>query len=293
MDSSNSYSLNQHNINSEISDPYIFLVAGHSYGGQKPRNTKPAYALTNNIQLMNHLKPSFMMHLGDIYQKPIEKDVKYIQNFNDNLLFPVFNAPGNHEHADINMYKKQFGDTYSSFIIENSLYLALDSQEYRKYQLQTEQHKLVIDKINEFKLSKKLKNLFIFSHHLIWAPSSKYFKDAIKLSNAPYHHVENFSEWGDIINSFDGLSKDKHVYFISGDVGIKSSIPYFYEEDPRGGRTYIATGLGDNENDSILVGVIDLDKVSFHILHLGHKNIKQYGMSYWKKRHPRLNSDKK
>lgn len=286
------YSINQHSINSEVSDSYIFLVAGHSYGGQKPRNTVPAYALTNNIELLNHLRPEFMVHLGDIYQKPTVEDVESIQDFNNRLSFPVFNALGNHEYADINMYKEYFGDTYYSFVLKDSLYIVLDSQDYRAHQLDTEQHKFFLGRIGEFKASTKLKNLFILSHHLIWASANDYFKDAIQLSNAPYHYDEVFFEWRDIINGFDYFSDDKHVYFISGDVGMSSSVPYFYEEDPRGGRTYVATGLGDNSNDSILVGVVDSGKVSFHILYLGHKNINQFGMSYWKNVHPRLSGDK-
>jgi hypothetical protein len=289
-----SNSLNPFKVSSKVTEPYFFLAVGHSYGGQKPRNTTPANILINNVELFNQIKPEFLIHLGDIYQKPILEDIDAIDSFNNNLSFPVFNAIGNHEYGtgknyEIENYKKDFSDTFFSFSIGNSLFLVVDSQQYRKYSMEAEQHKFVISEINKFKYSEQLKNLFILSHHLIWAASSEYFSEVIKLSNAPYHHSGKFSEWKSIIDSFDELTADKNVFFLSGDVGLKSSIPYFYEEDPRGNRTYLATGVGDTEDDSILIGAIDSDnKVSFHPLKLGDKNIKHYGLNYWSKIHPRL-----
>jgi hypothetical protein len=299
-------SLNQHKINEEIDGSFIFIASGHSYGSQKPRNTVPASILINNKDLLNYLKPEFFVHLGDMYQKPTLEDIQNIDSWNKDLSFPVFNAIGNHEYGsaknnDIDIYKKYFGDTFFSFSIGNSLFLVVDSQQYRKYSIEAEQHKFVISEINKFKHSKNIKNLFIFSHHLIWAQSSEYFSKAIMLSNAPYHHSGKFNEWKSIIDSFDELTADKNVYFLSGDVGLKSSVPIFYEEDPRGRRVYIATGLGDHKEDSVLIVKIDSDskisameniekatKVSFHRLQLGNKNIKNFGLEYWSEIHPKL-----
>ena len=282
-------SLNSFKVSAKATEPYIFLAVGHSYGGQKPRNTTPANILINNMQLFNQIKPEFLIHLGDIYQKPVLEDIDAIDSFNSNLSFPVFNAIGNHENSDISTYKKYFGKTYYSFSINNSLYLVVDSNLYARTWIDIEQHKFIMSEIDKFKDSKEIKNLFIFSHHLIWVSSSDYFRDAIELTNAPYHHSNRFFEWKSIVDDFDELTGDKHVFFLSGDVGLKSSIPYFYEEDPRGRRTYIATGVGDTIDDSILIGAIDSDnKVSFHPLKLGEKNIKNYGLSYWSKTHPRL-----
>ncbi len=84
-----------------------------------------------------------------------------------------------------------------------------------------------------------------------------------------------------IIPSFRKLTGDKHVYFVSGDVGLSRSISYFYEKDESGRITYIATGLGDTLKDAILRGVIEEGNVSFHIIPLNNQNLELYGRQYW------------
>lgn len=131
-------------------------------------------------------------------------------------------------------------------------------------------------------MSPSLKNLFIFSHHLIWAPGNNNFDEVIKFTNAPFHYENEFLNWSkEIIPSLRELPDDKHIYFISGDIGLDSSIPYFYEKDEYGPITYVATGLGDTPEDSILRVVIEDDNVNIHIISLNNKNIELYGRQYW------------
>ena len=83
---------------------------------------------------------------------------------------------------------------------------------------------------------------------------------------------------------------------MSGDIGIKDyklgkfpqeSFPLFYYKDQNTKITYIANGLAENENDSVIkVNITKDGKVSFSPISLIGKDlgkITQYGIDYWNK----------
>lgn len=274
-------SMNQHEFDIRGGEPISFLMAGHVYGGQKPKNTDIAYSLGKSVNLLNALKPEYMMFLGDIVQETTPSDIENLKSFVAQLQFPVFNAPGNHELVNPENYKVEFGPTYFHFTYDSSLFLGVDSQQYRHRKAKN-QHIFITSQIENFRLSSSLKNLFIFSHHLIWAPGNNHFDEVTSFTNAPYHHDNEFLVWAEeIIPSLRKLTRDKHVYFVSGDIGLSRSIPYFYEKDESGRITYIATGLGDTSEDAILRCSIEEGNVSFHIVPLINQNLEFYGRQYW------------
>ncbi len=169
-------SMNQHELDLKARKSISFLMAGHIYGGQKPRNTDVAYSLAKNVNLLNAMKPDYMMYLGDILQKTSPSDIEKLNSFNAQLQFPVFNAPGNHKLLYPEKYVAEFGPTYFHFTHDSSLFLVVDSQQYRQDKAKN-QHIFITQQIENFRLSRSLKNLFIFSHHLIWAPSNNHFDE--------------------------------------------------------------------------------------------------------------------
>ena len=175
-------SMNQHELDLKAGKSISFFMAGHIYGGQKPRNTDIAYSLAKNVKLLNAIKPDYMMYLGDILQKTSPSDIEKLNSFNAQLQFSVFNAPGNHDTVNREKYVAEFGPTYFHFTHDSSLFLVVDSQQYR-HKKEKNQHIFITQQIENFSLSHSLKNLFIFSHHLIWTSGNSHFDEVIRFTN--------------------------------------------------------------------------------------------------------------
>lgn len=81
-------------------------------------------------------------------------------------------------------------------------------------------------------------------------------------------------------------AEGKSIYWLSGDIGGSSSYTLFYGRDPDYDITYLATGIGDTENDAIVKVDIGEDReVRFTPLSLtGQKMhaIENYDNTYWK-----------
>jgi len=123
-------SINQHELDLKDGAVISFLLVGHAYGGQKPKNSDVAYSLLENINLLNSLKPDYMMLLGDIIQETSPSDIQSLRSFTAQLEFPVFNAPGNHELLNPEKYKAEFGPSFFHFMHDSSLFV-VNSQQYR------------------------------------------------------------------------------------------------------------------------------------------------------------------
>ena len=102
----------------KVHSDYSFLLAGHIYGSHN-KSIFPAASLLANIELLNDLKPDFMVLLGDIVSGCNELEfAKLRESFLTKVTFPVFNAVGNHDvpNDDLRvLYEKHFGKTFFSF----------------------------------------------------------------------------------------------------------------------------------------------------------------------------------
>jgi hypothetical protein len=129
-----------------------------------------------------------------------------------------------------------------------------------------------------------IKNVFIFSHKLLWTVKTSKYQVVYKHLNSQngYQYDSNFL--GCIIPVLNDLAKDKNVFWISGDIGCSWSLPLFYDKDSSG-ITFIATGLGDTGNDIILDVNINHGNIKIQSLSLGHdmdfNDIEKYNLEYW------------
>jgi len=275
---------------------YSFIVAGHTYGSPGP-SMYPAASLLGSIDLFNSLKPDFMMLLGDVIQHqgypPILGELE-TEVFKDSLVnkleFPVFNAPGNHDLRDRKSYKKHFGETYFHFQKSSELYIVLDTDLDPSSMIKP-QVDFALNLIELAAEDKKIKNIFVFQHRVIWA-----------FDNYP---INTINPWGNDINSVSNnyekfilpalnlLAKKKNVYLLSGDLGIGSFVPNKYPRESfdifyqkYNNITYVATGLAENHKDKVIkVDVSSSGEVDFKLIPLfGSKieNIEKYGLDYWK-----------
>ena len=272
------------NCNEKI-EGYSFFVAGHIYCPNK-ESIYPANSIVSNISLLNNAGASLMVLLGDIIQKTGEREIRALkESFLMKLDFPVFNAPGNHDLLNREMYKEYFGKTFFSFQYSTELFVFLDS-EISDGKIEGDQLNFIMDNIAYCKKSLQIKNIFIFSHRLLWAIGNAPYSSIIPFVNRPLCHYDKADSIATIIlPQLKGLT-GKKVYFMSGDVGCSWAISLFYEKDKTSNITYVATGINDIQRDMICQVTVDKSgKVNFSPISLtGQKldGIEAYGFGYWK-----------
>ncbi len=283
------------NLEEEIEE-YSILLAGHIYGKPSKKSVFPSASMLGNIQLFNSIKPRFMVLLGDLVKKSNENQISILnKTFLSKLESPVFNAPGNHDLANRELYVKHFGKTYSCFQYLASMFVLLDS-EIDNGDIKGEQFQLLIDRIEYCKRTPGIKNIFIFSHRLIWAIDNPAFSRIISFVNGYNAHK---GRSGNIIKTVIPKLKalaGKNVYFISGDIGCDWAMTVFYEKKPDSNIAYIATGIGDSERDAILKVNIkknsDVDFIPVSLTGQEMLPIENYGIDYWENHFNRMHKDK-
>ncbi|MBA3284467.1 MAG: metallophosphoesterase, partial [Nitrosopumilus sp.] len=149
-------------------DSYTFIVSGHFHGASTNASTFPSSSLLANIDTLNALKPQFLMSLGDLF---VDVNDTYIKNYQNSLFdkikTPLFNAVGNHDISNGNIYEKVFGKTFFSFEYGSELYIVLNT-ELNDGSISGEQLDF-LKKVLFGSVSDNKKNIFIFSHRPIWS----------------------------------------------------------------------------------------------------------------------------
>jgi len=264
---------------------FSFLLIGHPYGTPGlHQSVYPSPSLLANIDLLNDKNPAFIVLLGDIVRKSTRSQMDTLKrSLLLKLAAPVFNAPGNHDLADRELYIEQCGNTFWSFRYSSSQFIFLDSVENRG-EISGKQLEFLMECIKQFKDSTHIKNLFIFVHHLLWAIGNPPYSDILPQTNGPgWHPPDALTVTKDILPQLQAL-KEKNVYFASGDIGVYWSFPLFYQKDPDSNITYMATGLGDTVNDSMIQVNVNDGTVSITPISLTGQTlqpIEEYGVGYW------------
>ena len=281
------------NIKSPINDKYVkaheenysILIAGHLYGS--PRNYRsvfPAASILGSLNEINKIDCSFFVTLGDNFRIPNDIQIdNYKKSFSERLKFPIFNVVGNHDVKIRQNYVKNFGETYYNFSHGSELYVFLDS-ELDNSKLMGKQLEYFIDVISQKANDHNIKNVFIFSHRLIWAVNIKKYEVVYRNLNCQDGYVQDHNFKSIIIPALTELSKEKNVFWISGVFGSSWSLPLFYDIDNKTGITFIATGLGVTENDLMLKVDIKRNDVKIFPISLGNtkmKDIEHFGIQYW------------
>jgi hypothetical protein len=280
--------INNINLIKYSSSNYSFILLGHLYGSPSVSSTFPASNILGNINKMSS-NNKFIILLGDIYRKP---DFIHVQNFkksfSDKLTIPVFNAIGNHEARNLNNYKTNFpGETYYNFNMNSELFIIIDS-EMDPGKISGEQLEWFIKTLNAA-ANKEYKNIFIFSHKLIWASNLNKYDIVFKNLNSPagYAKSDNFKE--KILPLLKKISENKKIFWISGDIGAHKNdrtLPVFFENDIDLGICFIATGIGDNENDLLVQVEVQKDKdIKFKAIGLSKfenfGRLENFGLEHW------------
>ena len=266
---------------------YSFLVTGHIYGApSKEFSQYPSSSILGSINNLNRLDSKFLILCGDTFRKTDDVLISnFTYSFANNIKFPIFNAVGNHDVSDRQKYESYFGETYFDINYGNEIFIFLDT-ELKKQKDIDMQVNYFQKKINNVNLDDKVKNVFIISHKLIWAqlfPKYRAVFDNVN-SIAGYNDQKYFAK--DIINSLKIITKNKNVFWFSGDIGVSWSLPIFYHFDADLNLTFIANGIGDTDNDFIIKTDVKKSEITFSALNISNYDnklvdIKDYGLSYW------------
>ena len=264
---------------------YRFIVGGHLYGSARLKNSKfPSSSLLGNIENLKKKKAKFFVSLGDNYRTPSRYQMALFRKLViDRLGLPFYIAPGNHDGANSKQYADEFGTSYFSFEIGSELFIFLNT-EFPNGNIIGKQKIFFMRSINSAAKNKNLKNIFIFTHKLIWATSRPRYKNVISNVNAKKQYEDsNFTT--EILPKLKVVAKNKNVYWGSGDVGNPPSLGLFYQKDTTDGITYFATGIGDTEQDALLlVEIFDKGKVGFKVIPLANNEtmlIQNYNLDFW------------
>lgn len=268
---------------SDTSVNYSFIVSGHFHGASTNTSTYPASTLLANIDTLNKLKPFFLVSLGDLF---LDVNNTYIEHYQKSLFnklqMPLFNAVGNHDLSNGNMYETIYPKTFFEFKKNTELFIVLNT-ELNDGSIKGEQFELLKNSINKAK-KENLKNIFIFSHRPVWAEGSPKYS---KLFNGNTH-----SQFGS-----PNFEKEIHplleastipVYWISGSMA-DAPASFFYDKDKNSSVTFIQTAIRDLPRDAMLqVNVADGKILLKGISLTGQvlEPIENYNIEYWNRTIP-------
>lgn len=266
---------------------YSFLIAGHIYG--EPENMRSVYSSASflaNIDGINRSDAKFLILLGDNYRMAEPVRIKYfIETICDKVRIPIFNAPGNHDLSDRELYVKHFGKTYYYMVLGSEAFIFLDT-EIAGGEIVGEQLAFLKNTLAKMRKLDRIKNVFIFSHKLIWTVDNDALRPVYEHLNTPdgYPDGRNFKEI--VLPEILKTATDKNVYWVSGDIGCSWSFPLFYGEHPdEKNLKYIGCGLGNTERDAMIEVVVDRNgNVKFNPVSLTGQELGQlsgFNVGYW------------
>ena len=262
---------------------YVFFAVGHIYGNPQNRfSVFPAASIVSSVDLVNGSRPEFFISLGDSVRSSRQPFLKAFKtSIADRLASPVLNAVGNH---DISVRYKEFFNLsghYYSFLRGSEYFIVLDTEtshgEITGGQLEFLKHS-----IGEARGEARIKNIFIFTHKLIWSVGEARYAIVYENVNNQkgYSTTNNFAE--EVLPLVKGIKKA--VYFISGDIGCHWTLPFFYDRSDN--VTFMAAGMGDTIRDALLKVLVKDSRVSFELISFTGERIgriEDYDLSYWKK----------
>ncbi|MCK4248204.1 MAG: metallophosphoesterase [Candidatus Omnitrophica bacterium] len=270
-------------------------MAGHLYGASEKHNSSlPAESILANIDLINQTNSKLFVLLGDNFRETTPLHVlNFKKNFALKTTIPIFNSVGNHDVTDRTLYEQNFGKTYFDFTYNQELFVFLDteSEGNSKGHISGKQLSWFKNLLAGSSENKRICNIFIFSHKLIWAIDNPAYTAVFSHLNNKYGYPGtgyNFKQ--EIKPRLIELSQQgKSIYWISGDIGTSGSYTLFYEKDPDYEITYLATGIGDTANDVIVKVEIQENRgnrkvqiIPISLTNQKMQSIEYYDNNYWK-----------
>lgn len=246
---------------SEISDPYSFFVAGHTYawrGLNKGFVDKFGY-------IQDRPEIQFGIFTGDmVASNPTASNWDLVDRDVKNLGLTAFFSAGNHDIENRTLFEERYGDTYYSFFFEHDLFIVLDPN-IDHWNISDEQLEFLVGVLKEYAI--KSRHIFVFFHQLIWwEPDTKY---AQVIPNSMAGRAESINFWTEVEPLFHDLSNK--VYMFAGDVGAGEwSSDFMFDQYDN--ITLIASGMGEGVGDNFLIINVDSrENVGFDLICLNNQ----------------------
>ncbi|MCK6650232.1 MAG: hypothetical protein L6Q66_11305, partial [Bacteroidia bacterium] len=260
---------------------YNFMVSGHFHGQSNNSSTFPAATVLSSIDTLNGIQPAFLMSLGDLF---MDVDNVYLDHYRTSffrkLKCPLFNVVGNHDISNGNRYEKEFGKSYSSFIVGSELFILLDT-EMDDGSIEGEQLDMLKAALALVK-GKNIKNIFVFSHRPIWAERIEKYNRLFLENTRTALGKNNFSEK---ILPLLQARKDVNLFWMSGSMG-GGPASFFYDKNQELGITFIQTAIRDTPRDAMLKVNVKNGEVNFEGISLTNQKLEKidfYGIDLWLK----------
>lgn len=248
---------------------HSFFVAGHTYGSSKSHGKpKGLYNLfKDKFQFINKQKKiKFGVLLGDVVYRPNAwpEAIKDISK----LKMPVYIARGNHD-GKLKEFEKNFGKSYRKFIQDNNLFIILDPN-IDDWNITDKQLVFLMNTLRND--GKKVDNIFIFSHQVLWYTKEKYKRPR---PNSTANKALETNFWTKIEPLL--RNQGKPVFLYVGDIGNYAKRDcYYYRKDNN--ITFIGTGMGGGAKDNFIITNIYSDgSVEFQLIALNGENINSLG----------------
>ncbi len=156
---------------------FQFAIVTDRTGGHRPG------VFLDGVKKLNLLQPEFVMSVGDLIEgyttneEVLDREWAEFNGFIDQLQMPFFYVPGNHDITNKVMEDKwleMYGKTYYSFIYQNVLFMALNSEDhYRGSSRGTigdEQYEWIKQTLEE---NQNVKWTMLFFHQPLWAQEAE------------------------------------------------------------------------------------------------------------------------
>lgn len=261
---------------------YSFIVSGHFHGASTTISSYPASTLLANIDTLNTLNSFFLMSLGDLF---LDVNDTYIDHYRKSLFnklqMPLFNAVGNHDLSNGNLYEKVYGKTFYSFNIHSELFIVLNT-ELNDGSISDEQLTFFKKAISKEHIG-KIKRIFIFSHRPIWAENGSRYKGLFTGNTRTTFGKNNYEQ--EIKPLLKDLSREKPVYWMSGSMA-DAPASFFYDQDPETNVTFIQTAIRDLPRDAVLQVNVSNEKIFFKGISFTGQSLEpvtNYNLDYWNK----------
>ena len=236
---------------------YSFFVVGHAYGNPIHYQYGIYPPLQSYFEQLNQKEDlAFGVLTGDVVPKNTQAYWDSAYSDISQLNMPVHIAPGNHDRGEV--FDKKVNPAHYAFKNGDDLFLVLDTEDW---QVEGKQKEFFFNAIESIEY---IRNLFIFSHELVWwSPKNKYSE--IEINYRP-HYPGGTNFWNELLPDLQQLNCP--VIWFAGDVGSKPECtPVSFSEE--GNVMLVSNGVGSGTQDNvIIVDISDQGDVSFRIIHI-------------------------
>lgn len=241
---------------------YSFFVAGHTYGVPSVNNEGVHPPFKQWFPVINSQDLDFGVFTGDIVSRSTPADWDEIDDDLAELTPPIHFAVGNHDMGNRDLFVSRYGPTYYSFEHKGDLFIVLDG-EMEHCNITGEQMKFLEETLR----STKARNVFVFTHKLIWVTEGTYYYELEGELNIAkgYDFRNNF--WTEVEPLLRELESE--VYVVAGDVGVSWAMPLFYDHYEN--IHLMASGMGGSEEENFLFFHIRPDDVQVEVQRLDGK----------------------